>query len=98
MQTENTLLDSAKSLYRTGGVLIKLIFINTIVFAAIGITLVIGRLSGFDTETKEVLGMIFAQETVLSQLIYRPWGIVTNMFSHFALFHFLFNMISKNFT
>ncbi|MCH2224473.1 MAG: rhomboid family intramembrane serine protease [Crocinitomicaceae bacterium] len=94
MQTEKTLFDSAKILYKTGGILIKLIFINTIVFLVLGITTVIGRLSGFEEPITRLLTIIFAQETDISLLIYRPWGIITNMFSHFGLFHFLFNMIS----
>lgn len=93
MQTEKTLFDSAKVLYKTGGALIKLIFINTLVFVVIGITTVIGRLSGFEDNVTDVLAMIFAQETDISLLIYRPWGIITNMFAHFGLFHFLMNMV-----
>lgn len=90
MQNNNTFMDDLRLRYRTGGMHIKLIFINAAVFITLGIATVIARLSGFDIS---FLHDIFALEANFHGLLTKPWGLFTSIFSHFNFFHFLFNML-----
>ena len=87
----NSLLNDLKQQYSQGGSTIRLIIINTIVFIAIGIVTVIGRLIGVDLSS--LLHTIFALQTEPYEFLTHPWGIITSIFSHFGLFHFIFNML-----
>lgn len=90
MQNNNTFIDDLKLRYRTGGMHIRLIFINAAVFLGIGIVHVISRLAGFDPG---FLNDIFALEANFHGVMTKPWGLFTSMFAHFGFIHFLFNML-----
>ncbi len=90
MQNNNTFIDDLKLRYKTGGMHIKLIFVNAAVFIALGIVTVISRLAGFDFT---FLSDIFALDANFHGLLTKPWGLFTSIFSHFNFLHFLFNMI-----
>jgi membrane associated rhomboid family serine protease len=94
MQTDRTFIDEIKYRFNYGGMHIKLIFVNLAVFLFIGILLVISRLMGMNgLIIQAYLSDIFALQADFEGLLFKPWGIVTSIFSHFGLFHFLFNMI-----
>ena len=70
--------------YRNGGVLIKLIFINSIIFILQGI---IGLFYGD-------VAYWFAMPSTWQLLIYKPWTLVTYNFYHQGVLHFFFNVLN----
>ncbi len=97
MQTQRSFTEELKYQYKVGGMHIRLIFINVVIFLLIGTAAMIERLyqtpASEGTPVLDVLKDIFALRTDLSQLIYKPWGLVTSMFAHFDLIHCLVNML-----
>lgn len=95
MQQQRSIPDEIKHQYKTGGALIQLIFINIIVFLAINILGVIGRLTGGGTELffGDLTIDIFSLQTDLGTFATHPWGIFTHIFSHKSILHLLFNML-----
>lgn len=97
MQTQRSFIDELKYQYKVGGMHIRLIFFNVLIFMLIGTTAMIERLyqtsETAGTPVLDVLKDIFALRTDLSQLIYKPWGLVTSIFAHFDLIHCFFNMV-----
>ena len=94
MQTERTFVDELKYQYRHGGMHIRLIFLNTIVFLVIRIALMIEQLSGIKTgAVTDVVNDIFTLQSSLTLFLSKPWGLVTSIFSHFSFMHFLLNML-----
>ncbi len=95
MQTENNFLDELKHQYKFGGMTIRLILINLIVFLFIGITEVIARLLG------GTAGLYISHYTSLTctlqtdawGFITHPWGLFTSIFAHYGFFHLLWNMV-----
>jgi len=94
------LVEEIKSSLRKGNLLYRLIFINVAVFVTLGVGFVIVRLFT-PGESLESLRMSFS-ESVLKylmvpslplELLYRPWTIFTYMFTHFNIWHILFNML-----
>lgn len=91
---ERTFIEELKYQYKHGGMHIRLVFINTIVFLVIGIALVVMRLSKLhDSGIGDLLEGMFTLKTDLPEFIKHPWGLFTSMFAHFEFVHFLFNMI-----
>ncbi|MES2554805.1 MAG: rhomboid family intramembrane serine protease [Bacteroidota bacterium] len=97
MQTQRSFIDELKYQYKSGGMHIRLIFINVLIFVLIGSAAMIERLyqtpASEGTPVLDVLKDIFALRTDLSQLIYKPWGLVTSMFAHFDFIHCFINML-----
>jgi membrane associated rhomboid family serine protease len=94
MQTERTILDELKYQLRHGGMHVRLIFANLVVFIIIGLGFVGEKLAG---EQGGLVGKIFTDiftlQSNFSGLIYKPWGLVTSIFAHFGFIHFLVNMM-----
>ena len=95
MQTERTFIDDLKHQYQHGGMTIRLIFINSIIFLVLQVLQVFGRLIGgtFDSFVGSILPNIFSLNTDLGEFIFHPWGIITSIFAHFTVWHFLMNML-----
>jgi membrane associated rhomboid family serine protease len=97
MQTQRSFLDELKFQYKVGGMHIRLIFVNVVIFFIIATTAMIERLyqtpASEGTPVLDILKDIFALRTDLSQLIYKPWGLFTSIFSHFSLIHCFVNMM-----
>ncbi len=95
MQQQRSILDELKHQYKSGGMFMKLIFINAIVFLVINLIGVAGRLSGGGTQIllEGVVTDVFTVQTGLKAFITHPWGIITSIFSHQGFFHLLFNMV-----
>lgn len=93
---QRTFIDELKYQWNHGGMHLKLIGVNFIVFIAINLTLSIGQLSvprGYYNPTENLIGIIFTLKGTLYGLITHPWGLFTSIFAHFGLWHFAFNMI-----
>ena len=75
--------------------MIKLIFINAIVFLVINLIGVVARLSGGDVSLtlSNLVIDIFYLQTDFGSFISHPWGLFTNFFSHQGFLHLLSNML-----
>lgn len=94
MQQHNFIAD-LKSQVRNGGMHVKLIFVNAIVFFCIGILTVIGRLISPEAQLniQHLLTEVFTLRSNFHGFITHPWGLITSIFAHFTFMHFLFNML-----
>lgn len=92
---ERTFTDEIKYQWKYGGMHIKLIGVNLAVFLIIGLSIVFGRLAiqGPDNPVIPILNDIFTLQGTPKGFITHPWGIITSIFAHFELFHFVFNML-----
>jgi len=93
---DSTIFQDLKDRYKFGGMHIKLLFINAIVFIIISFLHVFTRLLGnieIQQSTAIYLHDIFALQADFLGLITKPWGLITSIFSHFEFMHFLFNML-----
>jgi len=95
MNTENTFISTLKQNYKYGGMSIKLIFVNVILFFAIRILDVFGQLGGMikGEFISEYISPIFGLRTSFIEFITHPWALFTNIFTHYDAFHLLSNMI-----
>lgn len=93
MQNDRTLSEELKFQYRFGGMHIRLIFINTIVFFSMKLLDLIGRITDQDLLFQIIKVRIFALQTYLPELVIAPYGFLTNIFAHFSFVHFLMNMV-----
>jgi len=95
MGTERTLKQEIHYQLRQGGVTIKLILVNLLVFVLLQFFLVYSRLSGpenFESVSK-FLDAIFSLHPTPSEFFHYPWGLFTSIFSHFQFWHFAMNML-----
>jgi len=90
MQSKN-LLEEFKFQIRHGKMTNKLIIINVGVFVLIQLLMAIQRLT--ETPDDFLMNNIFALDTQIGGFLMRPWGLFTSIFSHFDLWHLLFNML-----
>lgn len=92
---DRSLSEEIKYQWKYGGAHIQLIGINLVVFLLIGILMAFGRLGYGEAfnPMEGILKFVFALNGNLIGFLQRPWGLVTSIFAHFDLFHFLFNMI-----
>ncbi|MDD2278234.1 MAG: rhomboid family intramembrane serine protease [Bacteroidales bacterium] len=87
----NHILQEIKQSFKTGGTLVKLIYINLGVFLAFNILKAILFLGGIDIGF--TLSSYIAIPAHLPTLASRPWTIITYMFFHEGFIHILFNML-----
>lgn len=95
MEDKNIFQD-LKYRFQFGGMHVKLLFVNAIVFIVISFLHVFTRLLGnieIQQTTAFFLHDIFALQADFLGLITKPWGLITSIFSHFDFMHFLFNML-----
>lgn len=95
MPSERTFLELLIYQWKHGGMMMKLLFTNSIIFIVIQLISVFGRLMGIDAQNSvnELLISLFGMETSFSSFLQHPWGIFTSIFAHFTLFHFISNML-----
>lgn len=99
MQTERSFTQELKHQYKSGGMHIRLIFLNILVFLVIGIFRLPEQLGSLSPGTlSDWLQDIFTLQATPGELLYKPWGLLTSIFSHFSLIHCLMNMLFLFFT
>lgn len=84
--------DDIKKSFRTGNTLIKLIYINIAVFVVLAIISIIGFLVKNQELPARVLSLL-AVPASLKALLFKPWTLITYMFTHKEVLHILFNML-----
>lgn len=88
----NSILDYIKEQFKTGGMIKKIILVNTFVFALLLILKVVSNLflaDGFF----ELLFEQLIMPGEFGKLIYKPWTVITALFTHLELGHFFFNIL-----
>lgn len=97
---ERTLKDQLVYQWNYGGITVRLIAVNAIVYLAIQLITILARLLSPESisDVHELLHLLFALPTDLSAFIRSPWTLFTSIFSHFSFFHFLMNMLFLYFT
>ena len=86
----DSIFTNLKRTFDSGNILAKLIYINVGLFVLIrlaGVVLMLFKLDGFPF--LQYLQMPSSPEL----LLYRPWTIITYMFTHYDFLHILFNML-----
>ena len=72
----------------------RLVIINVLVFFFIILLEALSRLLKIDEVIiNDFCSQIFTLDTNIQGFILKPWGLFTSIFSHFDLWHLLFNMI-----
>lgn len=86
------IIDEIKDTYKNGNLLIKLIFINSAVFVLFKMVF----LFYFFTERTAFFPISewMAMPSSPMALLYKPWTLITYMFYHEEILHFLFNMLN----
>ncbi|MGV3611143.1 MAG: rhomboid family intramembrane serine protease [Fluviicola sp.] len=91
MQNDRTLSEELKFQFKFGGMHIKLIFVNAIVFLAMIFLRMALQASGSQW-IEWVLVNVFTLQTNPARFMFAPLGLITSIFTHFEFLHFLFNM------
>jgi len=87
-----TVIGELKEQFRKGTNLLKLIYINSAVFIVMAILQIIAVLANQPGISSSVVGFL-AVPASFSNLILKPWTVITYMFLHEGFFHILFNML-----
>lgn len=95
MNAQRTFTEEVKHQFYYGGMTVKLIFINLLVFLFVGLVSVLGGLmqGEFKSFIEEFNTIVFALDTNISEVIVKPWGLITSIFAHFSFMHLLLNML-----
>lgn len=82
--------DSIASKYKQGTIVTRLIFINTVLFLVLKLSLVLFGLFNLD-----ISGIMYYLEmpSSITELLRIPWTVFTYMFVHLDLMHIFFNML-----
>lgn len=92
MNNSRNLFEEINYQVRHGSMTTKLIFVNVVVFFVIHIILATYRLLLFSTDSS-IADLLFTLDTSFFGFVFKPWGIITSIFSHFDALHLLFNML-----
>ncbi len=87
------MLNDLKIQYKQGGVVTKIIFWNVFLFA---FPLVVKGILALFSVSFEYLNWVSLSSNP-SELLYKPWSIITYAFFHFDFLHLLFNMFFLHF-
>jgi membrane associated rhomboid family serine protease len=94
MRNKST-FEELKHRYSNGGMSMKLVYINILIFIFISILLVFGRLFSEASllRINEFVHTIFSLPVSLNEFVYSPWTLFTSIFAHYSIIHLLFNML-----
>lgn len=94
---ENFLIREIKNTFSpTGKMVSRLIVINIVLFLVLRVTALIAFLIASDFNIQSLISypyFILALPSGLSNLLTHPWTLITYGFTHFELFHLVFNML-----
>ena len=90
------MLDKVQYYWRTANISTRIVYVNVAVFVLVNLFGVLSRMGLDFLQTNYGLnqfGYWLASTADVSQLIFKPWSIITYAFLHEGLFHILFNMM-----
>lgn len=93
----NPVIEDFKSKLRNGNPITRLILINVAVFLFVSIFRIISFLSGESgifLAIEDFIKSNLALPLSFNGLIYKPWTLITYMFTHFSLMHIFWNLIT----
>ncbi len=91
MYQRRNLTEELKHQFRNGSMTNRLIIANIAIFLLIIVVQAIGRIS--EVDLYPITNIIFSLEASWQGILMMPWGLITSIFTHFDLYHILFNMI-----
>ena len=91
-----SILDDIKHRFKSGDMLMQLIYVNVAVFFLFVVLKLIGFLFQFPLSENVFEWLKLPSD--LTTLAFRPWTVITHMFTHTNLMHGLFNMITLFFS
>lgn len=87
-----------KNLYKSSGIIGKIIGINLAVFLFFGLLYAIDPGDEIAPGLRDKVALYFAGPGHPLEIIYKPWTLITQLFTHIEFFHLLFNMLVFYFT
>lgn len=93
----NPIIEDIKLKIRNGNPITRLIIINVVVFLTISILRILLFLTGNNGTFSEFVNFIISNISLplsLQGFIYKPWTIITYMFTHIDIFHLFWNMVT----
>lgn len=85
-----SIVDDVKTRYKSGSLLMRLIYINIAVFVVLR---VVGFVSFLATGSSANLVQWVELPSSFHYFLRQPWTLITYMFSHYDVMHILFNML-----
>lgn len=89
----SSIVEDIKTSFRRGDVVMQLIAINVISYIIITMSWLICLLFKLPDPIDFILDNYLKLPADLSELLYKPWTLITYMFMHKTVFHILFNML-----
>lgn len=87
------IINDLKLQYKMGGIVIRLIFINILLFAIPAIFFALLQLFKINVDYLSYVSL----STDWNVLLYKPWTLLSYAFFHSGFFHILFNLLMLNF-
>lgn len=88
-----SLLDDLKMQLRSGDITMRLIVLNIILFVVPNVIAALVHLSGYKIDFLYYVSL----SSTISDLLWKPWSILTYSFFHAGIWHIIFNLIMFNF-
>ncbi len=88
-----SLLDDLKMQLRSGDITMRLIVLNVVLFVVPNVIGVIASLLGYSMDVLYYVSL----SSNISDLLWKPWSIITYSFFHAGIWHIIFNLIMFNF-
>lgn len=92
MNGNTSIADDIRAIFKRNDIIIQLILINILIYVGLNAFRLVAWLAGMDGVFGTLLSF-FAAPAALTKLIFRPWTVISYMFTHIDLFHILFNML-----
>jgi membrane associated rhomboid family serine protease len=89
-----SIVGDIKSFFKNGDGLSRLIFFNVSVFIVLLIIAVVAQFNGRSVRLEEYPNIYLSSTSDLELLARKPWTILTHMFAHIEVGHFLFNLVT----
>ena len=89
----SSIADQIKYQFRTGGMYIKLIYINIALYIFFGLFFGITELMKWELTNYDMISDLLCFNSSPKIFIRQPWSLITYMFMHGSIMHILSNMI-----